>query len=205
MYQRTIWDYWAPRYERLLAQRFSLGPARTLIHQHLDTVAPHARRILDIGCGVGQLAHEMVTRRPEAQILAADTSLEMVARARTDYAAPNITHLQASLEGIPRSSGFDVIVSTHSFPYFPDKLGALRTMYGLLRPGGRVLIIQGNNNNIYDAVWLFFVRFTTTQARFCSVEKLRSWLDEAGFEVGVVCSVDKYFFIPSIYLVEGVK
>ena len=205
MYKRTIWDFWATRYERLLAQRFSLGPARTLIHQHLDTIAPHARRILDIGCGVGQLAFELATKRPDAQIVAADTSLEMITRARADYAAPNITHMQAHLEDIQQNNGFDVIVSTHSFPYFPDKPKSLRTMYGLLRPEGRALIIQGNNNNTYDAIWLFFVKFTTTKAQFCSVEKLRSWLNEAGFEVGAVRSVDKCFFIPSIYLVEGIK
>jgi hypothetical protein len=78
-------------------------------------------------------------------------------------------------------------------------------MYGLLRPGGRVLIIQGNRNSTYDAIWLFFVKFTTTEARFHSVEELQIILGEAGFEIGVVRSIDKCFFVPSIYLVEGIK
>ena len=78
-------------------------------------------------------------------------------------------------------------------------------MYRLLRSEGRILIIQGNSNNLYDAIWLFFVKFTTTRARFCSVAELESLIAGAGFEIGLVRSIDKCFFIPSVYLVEGIK
>jgi ubiquinone/menaquinone biosynthesis C-methylase UbiE len=205
MQRRTIWDFWAGRYERVPGQPFALGPARTLIHQHLDVVAPHAGRILDIGCGVGQLACELAQRRPAAQIVAADTSPGMIARARRDYAAPNVIYVQASIDDIARDEAFDVIVSTHALPYFPDKPGAVRAMYGLLRPGGRVLILQANKNNLYDAIWLFFVKFTTSKAEYCSVEVLQSILGNAGFKLGVVRSIDTWFFVPSVYLVEGLK
>jgi len=76
MYQRTIWDFWAPMYERLWAQRFSLGPGRTLIHQHLEKLNLTAPKILDIGCGIGQLSFEIATHIPDAKIIAADSSLE---------------------------------------------------------------------------------------------------------------------------------
>ena len=110
MYERTIWDFWATRYENLWAQYFSLGPARVLIHQHLEVTMPHAERILDIGCGIGQLAFELSQKRPHAQIFAADTSLKMIERARIDYPATNITHLQASIEDIPANDPFDLII-----------------------------------------------------------------------------------------------
>lgn len=205
MYRRTIWDYWANRYERVLAQHFSLGPARRLIHEHLDAVAPEARRILDIGCGVGQLAHELALKRPSAEIIAVDSSLDMITHARRDHAAPNITHIHGSLKDIPKGLEFDIITSTHSFPYFRDKQQAAATIYHRMCKGGRFLIIQANTNNIYDAVWLFFVKFTTTTAEYFSVNKLVSILQKASFQIGLVRSIDKCFFIPSIYLVEGIK
>ncbi len=201
---RDVWDFWAPRYEGLWAQRWSLGPSRRLIHRHLDAVLPDAERILDLGCGVGQLARELALGRPASEIVGCDASPEMIERAKNDYTAANLRYQLATVEALDRGSGFDAIVCTHAFPYFPDKPASMAAMAALLRPGGRLLIIQANTENLYDRLWLLFVRLTTTPSRYLGAAGLHDLMAGAGLTPGVVRPVDKPRWIPSIQLVEGI-
>jgi len=203
--RRDVWDFWAPRYEGLWAQRYSLGPSRRRIHEHLDAVALDAERILDVGCGVGQLAQELAQRRPECELVGCDASPDMIRRAQQDYTAPNLAYHTGPVEGMERGTGFDVIVCTHAFPYFPDKPASMAAMAALLRPGGRLLIIQANTENLYDRSWLLIVRLTTTPSRYLSAAGLHALMSTAGLAPGVVRSVDKPRWIPSIQLVEGIR
>ena len=202
---RDVWDFWAPRYEGLWAQRWSLGPSRRLIHQHLDSVLPDAERILDVGCGIGQLAQELAQRRPACEIVGCDASPDMMARAVRDYPAPNLRYHLGPVEAMERSSGFDALVCTHAFPYFPDKPASMGAMAALLRPGGRLLIIQANTENLYDRAWLLIVRLTTTPSRYHGAAGLHALMQGAGMTPGDVQSVEKPFWVPSIQLVEGVR
>jgi trans-aconitate methyltransferase len=202
---KKIWDFWAPRYENLWAQRYSLGPGRKAIHRHIKEKGLNPVRILDIGCGVGQLAFELAQDWPMATVIAADYSAGMMQRARDSYQVHNISFIEGSLWETPASPPYDLIVSTHSFPYFPDKLLAAQKMYELLSPGGRLLIVQGNTNNFYDWLWMRFVKLTVSESEFLSVSSIRNILSRAGFTLGEVRSADTAWFIPSIYLVEGIK
>jgi trans-aconitate methyltransferase len=203
---KRIWNVWAPVYNKIWGfQRFSLTPTRKFVRKYLEQSGSHPKNILDIGCGIGELSHELSLQMPDARILGVDYSDGMIARAKKDYSGPNIEYLLGSLENIPATRKFDLIVSTHSFPYFPDKLKAARTMKDMLMPGGRIIIIQGNTNNLYDAAWLALVKLGVSKADFISVKKVRSTLQEAGFRIGTVRRVDTVFFIPSIYMVEGFK
>ena len=203
---KKIWNVWAPVYNKIWGfQRFSLRPTRKFVFKYLEESGCKPKSILDIGCGIGELSFELSQHWPKTKILAVDYSDGMIARARKDYKAPNIVHLLGSLEDIPANKKFDLIVSTHSFPYFPDKLKAAKTMRNLLLPGGRLLIIQGNTNNFYDAAWLALVKLGVSKCDFISVEKVKSILQESGFTIGTVQRVDTAFFIPSIYMVVGYK
>lgn len=201
---KRIWNVWAPVYNKIWGfQRFSLRPTRRFVHRFLDENGAHPKEILDIGCGVGELSSELAAQFPDARVFGVDYSDGMIARARKDFTAPNVEYLHGSLEDVPAGRSFDLIVSTHSFPYFPDKLKAARQMKSLLKPGGRLMIIQGNTNNLYDAAWLALVQLGVSKADFIAVKKVRAILEEAGFRIGLVQRVPTAFFIPSIYLVEG--
>ncbi len=203
---KRIWNVWAPFYNKIWGfQRYSLTPTRKFVHQYLEESGCCPRQILDIGCGVGELSRELAGQFPQAEILGVDYSDGMIARAKKDYTAPNVEYLLGSLEDIPAGRKFDLVVSTHSFPYFPDKLKAARMMRELLLPGGRILIIQGNTNNWYDAAWLALVKLGVSKANFLAVKKVKAILQEAGFRIGTVKRVKTAFFIPSIYMVEGFR
>ena len=204
MMHPAIWDFWAPRYERLYAQTFALGPTRRMVLDHLDAVAPRAARILDLGCGIGQLAAELAGRRPAARITAIDPSPGMIERAGRDFARPGITYLIGALDDLPQNESYDAIVSTHAFPYLADKPRALARLRGMLRPGGRLIIVQGNTQNLYDRLFYLGIKLTVSKAEYLSTRALAHLLTAAGFTLGAVTPLPRAWFIPSVYLVEGI-
>jgi ubiquinone/menaquinone biosynthesis C-methylase UbiE len=147
----------------------------------------------------------MVDRFPDAQVTALDTSPGMIERAALDNAHPRIRYLVASVEDVPADGTFDAVVATHAFPYLPDKPGAVRHVRRLLHPGGRLLIVQGNTENAYDALFYVFVSMTVSRAEYLPTRTLRSMLREAGFTLGARRPLPRFPFIPSVYLVEGIR
>jgi trans-aconitate methyltransferase len=205
MLRAVIWDFWAPRYERLYAQYFALAPTRRLVLAHLRAHSVQPVRILDLGCGVGQLARELSAAYPHARITAIDPSPAMINHARDNYAHPAIEFLQGTLDDLPAEVTFDLAISTHAFPYLADKPGALSRLYAMLTPGGRLLIVQGNTENLYDHLFFLFVKLTVSRSEYLPTRALTELLTAAGFTSGTITPLPCACFIPSISLVEGLR
>jgi ubiquinone/menaquinone biosynthesis C-methylase UbiE len=200
---RTLWDFWAPRYDRLWVQKHSLGPSRAMVLARIEEATPEAVRFLDLGCGIGQFAFELAEARPRAEVVAVDPTPGMIERARRDFAHERVTYLQGSIDEIPRDSGFDVITCMHAFPYVQDGAACARRMHELLRPAGRVLLINANAHTLWDRFVLWFVERTTTPAHYRSVAATLDLLTAAGFRPGLIRPLSKPWYFPSIHLVEG--
>jgi trans-aconitate methyltransferase len=147
----------------------------------------------------------MADTYPDTIITAIDPSPQMIVRAMADYPRQNIAYHTGTLIDIPSDQRFDLIVSTHSFPYIPDKLPALQQIHTMLNPGGRVIIIQGNTENLYDKLFYQGVKLTVSNAEYLSTQKLSQLMKTAGFAVSSNIPLPKKWFIPSIYLVEGMR
>lgn len=111
--------------------------------------------VLDIGCGPGLLAVEMAASLgPQGRVAGTDISPSMLelAAARSILAgsAPVTYHL-AGVDALPfPDASFDVAVSTQVLEYVEDIPGALAEMRRVLRPGGRVLLLDTDWDSI---VW----------------------------------------------------
>lgn len=55
MSNKSVWNFWAGVYNSLAAQAVSLAPTRRYLLKRLASQPLAGRRILDIGCGTGQL------------------------------------------------------------------------------------------------------------------------------------------------------
>jgi SAM-dependent methyltransferase len=109
-------------------------------HYHplvLAEVPLGARRALDVGCGEGELAHELAGVVP--QVVGLDRHLPSLAAARA--ADRRVSWVRGDITRNPfRSGSFDLVTAVASLHHV-DGGTALRTMADLLRPGGRLVVI----------------------------------------------------------------
>jgi SAM-dependent methyltransferase len=140
----------------------------------LDVLALQAgERVVDVGAGPGLLAAEMATQvGPDGRVIGLDLSDSMLALSRQRSAdlgvSGRLSFLKADAVRLPfADSVFDVAVSTQVYEYVPDVPAALAEVYRVLRPGGRVLIL--------DTDWDSIVWAAGDQARMQRL--LEAWVD----------------------------
>jgi SAM-dependent methyltransferase len=102
---------------------------------------------LDIGCGTGFLALQLA--RLGHRVVGIDAAAEMLALARTkanhDGLSARATFHPADAERLPyATSSFDLIVERHVLWTLPEPAVALDEWRRVLRPGGRVVLIEGD-------------------------------------------------------------
>ncbi len=135
MLWQNFWNFYALVYDSIS----HLAPYRQLMGDLSSTMVGAAQgRLLDVGCGTGNLCRELGRRYPQAEIVGVDASLTMLKRARTKV--PSTQLLQADLSRplpFPDDS-FDGIVCSNVL-YTLDRPGeALKELRRVLKPGGRL-------------------------------------------------------------------
>jgi arsenite methyltransferase len=122
----------------------------------LDILAPRpGEHVLDVGSGPGFLATQLAAAvGAEGSVCGIDPSESMLAIAakRESVAGSARVELrQASAEQLPYPDGcFDVVVSTQVLEYSNEVPAAAAEIFRVLRPGGRVLILDTDWDSI---VW----------------------------------------------------
>lgn len=103
--------------------------------------------VLELGCGLGDLLADMLAANYNCY--AVEQSPQMVAAARATLKRLSLgtqaTVIQGSAQHVPFSDGsFDTIVSTFpsEYIYDPDTIAEVER---ILRPGGRLIVIEGAN------------------------------------------------------------
>ncbi len=103
--------------------------------------AEEVRRVIDIGCGRGDLAAAMVRRGYSVTGVDPQAGALEIARAR----APGAEFLQAGAEAIPaRAGSFGAAIFLNALHHLPGPLMApgLAQAWRLLRPGGVLVVIE---------------------------------------------------------------
>lgn len=199
MNRRHIWDFWAPRYDRLWVQRVSLGPTRAALRAQLSALPPG--RLLDMGCGTGQLLDEIqgLPGTTRWDYTGVDAAPAMVAEARRKHPDARFECADVMTCAAPPAA-FDVVVCAHAFPYMPDKSAAFARLASWLRPGGRMLLAQACPEAFYDRVVMAFVKCTTSPARYLPVADLRALARPSLGEPTDVVRINRHVGVPSLRL-----
>jgi len=134
----------APRYDllnHLLSANTDIAWRRLLVR---EAVEPRQRRILDLACGTGDLALEMHrAARPDCEIVGADFAGPMLRRAREKSRSTPLSWIEADGLRLPfASESFDLVTIAFGIRNMESLEGGLAEMHRVLRPGGRVAILE---------------------------------------------------------------
>jgi len=118
-------------------------------------------RVVDVACGTGVLTIEAARAvAPHGTAVGLDLNSGMLAVARRK--APDIDWRESPAEALPfDADGFDAAVSQFGLMFFHDRRQAIREMWRVLRPGGRLAIAVWDsleNTPGYSAVTLLLAR-----------------------------------------------
>lgn len=121
----------------------------------ISTILDHAgvtagKDVLDVACGTGVLFPDYL-KRNVASLTGIDISPKMAAIARSKFPQDHITVLCDDVETAVFDNPFDCVVVYNAFPHFPDPERLIRTLAGLLRPGGTLTVAHGMSREKIDA------------------------------------------------------
>lgn len=149
-----------------------------------QTQARPGQVILDVAGGTGDLTRELAKKVGKSGLVVlSDINEKMLQRGRerliNEGIVGNVEYIQADAESLPFADNFfDCITIAFGLRNVTDKSAALRSMYRILKPGGKLLVLEFSKpvlpllSTIYD------------KYSFHLIPKLGAWIsgDEASYQ-----------------------
>jgi SAM-dependent methyltransferase len=177
---------WSVGYDQSILQCLLFGPAhRAIISRLRSRCGDRPTTILDVGCGTGVFAAGIAAALPRATIWGVDLVDGMLTGGRERWRAlrHQAVPVQGDSERLPfRDAAFDVVTCANSFHHYPRQDRAVAEMYRVLKPGGRLFLLDGCR----DGLWGWFIYDVCVVAvegdvRHASAGDIRGLLRGAGF------------------------
>lgn len=127
-------QYGLPMWQALLCRSFGLGQGQTLV----------GKQVLDIACGTGEISRVLCSLG--AEVTGLDFSETMHAKAKVKLSAQTWTPLLCDAENLAgvADNMFDFAVTRHLAWTLTDPTQAYAEWCRVLKPGGRLLIVDGD-------------------------------------------------------------
>jgi SAM-dependent methyltransferase len=133
---------------RLLDQAGSLG---AIVHH--DTVFEPGTTVLEIGCGTGAHTVAFARQHPRTRFIATDIAAVAVDESRRralEAGCTNVEVSRADVYELPLSpDSVDAVVVSFVLEHLRDPHGALGAVLRVLRPGGTILVVEGDHASAY--------------------------------------------------------
>ncbi|MEM6343456.1 MAG: methyltransferase domain-containing protein [Bacteroidota bacterium] len=145
-------------------------------------------RILDLGCGTGDLALKI--KEAGAEVFGVDNSPEMIAQAKEKY--PDLDFAVADGRTLGFTKEFDAIFSNAVLHWIPEYEAVIEQMSQALKAGGRIVLEFGGKGNIAQMVQALQQQLAISGYEknslidfwfFPSIGEYSSALERAGFRV----------------------
>ncbi|APS40246.1 methyltransferase domain-containing protein [Salegentibacter sp. T436] len=115
----------------------------------LDLLNPKANeRILDLGCGSGQLTYKISELAGET--IGIDKSSEMIADAKSKF--PSVTFQVGDAENFNFDKKFDAIFSNAALHWVKNHKPAIHCMYENLKENGKIVLEFGGKGNVQTII-----------------------------------------------------
>ncbi len=153
-------------------------------------------RILDLGCGTGQLTAEVA--RCGAEVVGIDASPEMIANARRNFSSLRFEVSDAA--ALPFCEEFDAVLSNAALHWMSDQRGVIASVARALRDGGRFVFEMGGHGNLRQVLEAAFAALNSLGVQapqslvpwyFPSVAEYAALLEPHGLEVRFAALFDR--------------
>lgn len=150
----------------------------------IERIRCQPRRILDLGCGTGSTTLLLKKAFPGAEVIGIDLSPYMLVVAADKAVQANLAiHFQqanAEQTSFPDAS-FDLVTASLLFHETPPIVACniLQESFRLLKPGGEVLILDGNQATLRQTDWLTQI-FEEPYIQDYAAGNLDAWMETAG-------------------------
>ncbi len=171
--------------------RYALPPNETWVRQELVDVIPSTlqpQRILDLACGTGSTTVLLKQAFPQAAVTGLDLSPYMlvIADQKAKQADQTIQWVHGNAESTPYpAASFDLVTASlllHELPPAASKQ-VLQEAARLLKPGGLILILDGNQKTLQQAEWLMTIFEEPFIQDYATSSSIDAWLGLAGFDL----------------------
>ena len=176
---------WSESYDQCILQWLLFGPShRAIIATIKERFGNRPVRVLDIGCGTGIFAERIRSACPNAEVVGVDLVRGMLSKGAERWRRHEgaVAAIQADSERLPFDRGtFDLVTCANSFHHYPHQAHALTEMRRVLRPNGRLLLVDGYRDRPWG--WLIYdvcVAHVEGAVHHASARKFREMIDAAG-------------------------
>ncbi|WP_062107331.1 class I SAM-dependent methyltransferase [Bacillus niameyensis] len=155
----------------------------------VELLAPMAgERILDLGCGTGDLAYQLIEQG--AHIVGIDQSESMIREAKEKY--PHIPFIVEDATAIQFYQEFDAVFSNATLHWIKEAKQVLSCIYNSLKHGGRFVAEFGGKGNVEQITKVVLQQMDQLDINFSkekfpwyfpSVGEYTSLMEEVGFKV----------------------
>lgn len=169
---------WAAPLVRRWGDRWTAENAGKLAEQLRPAVSPGGR-VLDVGGGSGQLA-VLLADALSTGVMVLDPTPELVSHVPEH---PLVEWRLGAAERMPFADAtFDAAVATDAFHHFRDQDAAVREFARVVRPGGRVVVVDLDPSGFAMKLVRLAERATGEPAAFHTTEGLCAFMAERGIE-----------------------
>lgn len=103
-------------------------------------------RVVDLGCGTGELTRRLADMLPGSDVLGIDSSAEMLAKAEA-HARPGLRFALRSIEDL--DGEWDLIFSHAALQWLDDHMRLIPHLFARLTPGGQLAVQMPSNHQHY--------------------------------------------------------
>jgi len=174
---------WARTYDSHWLNHFLFEPSHVMLLKELRPARPG--RLLDVSCGTGELAGRLAERGWHVVGLDLCERMLRLARFKSNGDTGSVRLTAGDSEHLPfPGAHFDIVTCANSFHHYPHQQSVVREMFRVLRPGGRLLLLDGWPDQfigriVYD---LIITRVEGGAVWHRESHDIRAMLRQAGFE-----------------------
>ena len=97
-------------------------------------------KVIDLGCGTGELTVELNKYLPGSKVLGIDSSAEMLQNQITTETGDLSFRIRSIEEQLVRDEKFDLVFSNAALQWLPDHLILFPRILNMLNPGGQLIV-----------------------------------------------------------------